>query len=116
MGHFLRIIFMEHLVEKNVDLLKKANIYFDGRVTSRNYTDSEGVIKSLGVMLPGEYTFGTKAPEKMEIISGKVEVLFSGMDSNWETFVGGEFFEVPSNSSFEIKVDEITDYCCTYLS
>jgi len=105
---------MEHLIEKNVDLLKKANIYFDGRVTSRNYTDSEGTIKSLGVMLPGEYTFNTKAAEKMEIISGKVEVLFSGMESNWETFKADGVFEVPANSSFEIKVEEITDYCCTY--
>ena len=107
---------MSDIIEKNVDLLKKANIYFDGRVTSRNYTDSQGVIKSLGVMLPGEYTFGTKAPEKMEIISGQVEVLFSGMDSNWEKFEGGDSFEVPGNSSFEIKVDTITDYCCTYMS
>lgn len=106
---------MEHLIEKNVDLLKKANIYFDGRVTSRNYTNSEGVIKSLGVMMPGEYAFETKAAEHMEIISGKLEVLFSGVSSNWETFKGGEYFEVPANSSFEVKVDEVTDYCCTYL-
>ncbi len=106
---------MEHLIEKNVDLLKKANIYFDGRVTSRNYTDNEGVIKSLGVMLPGEYTFGTKAAEKMEIISGKVEVLFAGGESNWERFQEGDTFEVPANSSFEIKVEEITDYLCTYM-
>ena len=103
------------IIEKNVDLLKKANIYFDGKVTSRNYTDSNGVIKSLGIMLPGEYTFNTKAPEKMEIISGKVEVLIEGMGSNMETFESGSIFEVPANSSFEIKVEEITDYCCTYL-
>lgn len=106
---------MSDIIEKNVDLLKKANVYFDGRVTSRNYTDSQGVIKSLGIMLPGEYTFSTKAAENMEIISGKVEVLFAGLESNSETFQGGESFDVPANSSFEIKVDEITDYCCTYL-
>jgi len=104
-----------NIIEKNVDLLKKANIYFDGKVTSRNYTDSNGVIKSLGIMLPGEYTFNTKAPEKMEIISGKVEVLLEGMGSNREIFESGSIFEVPANSSFEIKVEEITDYCCTYL-
>lgn len=104
------------MIEKDVDLLKKANIYFDGKVTSRNYTDKNGVVRSLGIMLPGEYTFGTKAAENMEIISGKVEVLFAGLDSNWETFKGGDSFDVPANSSFEIKVDEITDYCCTYLN
>lgn len=104
------------MIEKNVDLLKKANVYFEGRVTSRNYTDSEGVVKSLGVMLPGEYTFGTKAAENMEIISGDVEVLFAGLESNWEAFKDGQTFDVPANSSFEIKVNEITDYCCTYLN
>ncbi|QKF81687.1 pyrimidine/purine nucleoside phosphorylase [Halarcobacter ebronensis] len=108
---------MSNIIEKNVDLLKKANVYFDGRVTSRNYTDKDGVVKSLGVMLPGEYTFNTKAPESMEILGGKVEVLIlSGLDNNWETYGAGETFEVPGNSSFEIKVLELADYCCTYLS
>ncbi len=106
---------MSDIIEKNVDLLKKANIYFDGKVTSRNYTDNNGLVKSLGIMLPGEYTFGTKAPEKIEIISGNVDVLLSGVDSNLETFKTGDVFEVPGNSSFEIKVNEITDYCCTYF-
>ncbi len=106
---------MSDIIEKNVDLLKKANIYFDGKVTSRNYTDNNGLVKSLGIMLPGEYTFGTKAPEKIEIISGNVDVLLSGVDSNLETLKTGDVFEVPGNSSFEIKVNEITDYCCTYF-
>ncbi len=102
-------------VLKNVELVKAANIYFDGNVTSRSYTDSEGNSKSLGVMLPGQYTFGTNSAEHMEIISGKVDVLLSGLESNWETYEDGEYFEVPANSSFEIKVEKITDYCCTYL-
>lgn len=98
---------------KNVDLTKKANIYFDGNVTSRSYVEN-GVSKSLGIMMPGEYTFGTQKAEHMEIIGGKVEVLLSG-DSNWETISEGEYFEVPADSSFDIKVLEITDYCCTYI-
>lgn len=98
---------------KNVDLTKKANIYFEGKVTSRSYVEN-GVSKSLGIMMPGEYTFGTQKAEHMEIISGKVEILLAG-DSNWETINGGEYFEVPADSSFDIKVLEITDYCCTYV-
>lgn len=101
-------------VLENVNLVKKANIYFDGAVTSRSYTH-DGVKKSLGIMMPGEYTFGTQAAEHMEIISGEVEVLLNGMESNWEEVKSGEYFEVPANSSFEIKVNSITDYCCTYL-
>ena len=99
---------------ENVDLVKQANIYFEGNVTSRSYTQ-DGVKKSLGIMMPGEYTFGTESAEHMEIIAGDVEVLLSGMESNWEAIKSGEYFEVPANSSFEIKVNKVTDYCCTYL-
>ena len=100
---------------KNVELVKKANIYFDGNVTSRNFIDENGVKKSLGVMMPGEYTFNTESAEHMEILSGKVEILITMGDSNWETISEGDYFEVPANCSFDIKVLEITDYCCTYL-
>ena len=100
-------------VLKNVELTKKANIYFDGKVTSRSFIDENGVKKSLGIMMPGEYTFGTNEAEHMEIISGTVEVLIG--DSNWETIEAGGYFEVPANSSFEIKVLDITAYCCTYI-
>ena len=101
---------------KNVELTKKANIYFDGNVTSRSFIDEDGLKKSLGIMMPGEYILGTKEAEHMEIISGCVEILIACGDSNWETIKGGEYFEVPANCSFEIKVLEITDYCCTYLA
>lgn len=100
---------------KNVELTKKANIYFDGKVTSRSFVDENGVKKTLGIMMPGEYTFGTNEAEHMEIIAGKVEVLVACGDSNWETYSAGEYFEVPANCSFDIKVLEITDYCCTFI-
>jgi len=100
---------------KNVELVKKANIYFDGNVTSRSFVDENGVKKSLGVMMPGEYTFKTDDAEHMEIISGRVEVLIACGDSNWEKVEGGDYFEVPANCSFDIKVLEVTDYCCTFI-
>ena len=100
---------------KNVELVRKANIYFDGNVTSRTFIEANGDKKTLGIMMPGEYTFGTKEAEHMEIISGKVEVLIACGDSNWEVVNGGEYFEVPANCSFDIKVLEITDYCCTFI-
>lgn len=104
---------MENL--KNVELVKKANIYFDGNVTSRTIIDENGVKKSFGVMMPGEYTFNTKEAEHMEIISGKLEFLITLGDSNWETVSAGEYFEVPANCNFDVKVLEVTDYCCTYI-
>ena len=34
---------------KGVELIKKANIYFDGNVTSRTFIDVDGSKKSLGI-------------------------------------------------------------------
>ena len=99
----------------NAKVTKKANIYFDGQVTSRTVIDSDGTRKTLGIMMPGSYTFETDLAEHMEILAGEVEVELSGGDSNWELIKAGEYFEVPANSSFDIKVNEITDYCCTYI-
>ena len=98
----------------NASIIKKANQYFDGQVTSRTVIEADGSTKTLGIMMPGTYTFGTELAEHMEILAGHVEVEFPD-DGNKETIKGGEYFEVPANSSFDIKVIEIADYCCTYI-
>lgn len=99
---------------KNVELVKKANVYFDGNVTSRSFIDENGESKSLGIMMPGEYNFGTAAPELMEILDGEVEVRLAGSDK-WNTYTGGTSFEVEGDSNFDIKVKTLTDYCCSYI-
>ncbi|MFW0701520.1 pyrimidine/purine nucleoside phosphorylase [Aliarcobacter butzleri] len=99
---------------KNVELVKKANIYFDGKVTSRTFIESNGEKKTLGIMMIGEYTFGTNEAELMEIITGEVEVKLK--DTNeWKIYGANTSFSVPANSSFDIKVKTITDYCCSYI-
>ena len=98
----------------NASIIKKANQYFDGQVTSRTVIEADGNRKTLGIMMPGNYTFGADLAEHMDILAGHVEVEFPD-DSNIETVKGGEYFEVPANSSFNIKVLEVTDYCCTYI-
>jgi uncharacterized protein YaiE (UPF0345 family) len=98
---------------ENVTVVQKANIYFDGKVTSRTVLFPDGSRKTLGVMLPGEFTFNTAEKELMEIISGDLEVLLPGAD--WQTIRGGESFAVPANASFQLIVREITDYCCSFL-
>jgi len=100
----------------NAKITKQANIYFNGKVTSRTIIEADGSKKTLGIMMPGSYTFGTELAVHMEILSGDVEIELSGQGSNWEKIVGGEYFEVPANSSFDIKVNTITDYCCTYIN
>ena len=65
-------------VFENVTVVREANVYFDGKVTSRTVVFADGSKKTLGIMLPGEYSFGTDAPEIMEILSGQLEVLLPG--------------------------------------
>lgn len=99
---------------ENVTVTKEVNAYFDGAVTSRTIAFADGSIKSLGVMLPGEYEFGTADKEIMEIMSGELEVLLPEA-SNWAEVKGGQSFEVPASSKFKVKVKTITDYCCSYI-
>ncbi len=100
---------------KNVTVVKKANVYFDGKVSSRTVLFPDGSKKTLGIMLPGEYEFGTGSKELMEILSGELEVLLPGA-AGWKTIKEGKSFEVPAQSKFKLKVKSITDYCCSYGS
>ena len=99
---------------ENVTIKKAVNSYFDGKVTSRTVIFPNGEIKSLGVMLPGAYAFSTADKEIMEILSGDLIVKLPDSDI-WRGVKGGESFEVPANSSFQVKVAELTDYCCSYI-
>jgi uncharacterized protein YaiE (UPF0345 family) len=98
----------------NVTVMKKANSYFDGKVTSRTVLFSDGTKKTLGIMLPGEYEFGTADKELMEVLGGSLRVLLPGK-ADWEVFAEGQAFEVPANSAFKLIVETVTDYCCSYL-
>jgi uncharacterized protein YaiE (UPF0345 family) len=99
---------------KNVTVVKKANVYFDGKVTSRTIIFEDGTRKTLGIMLPGQYEFGTGDQELMEISAGKLSVLLPSSES-WASFGAGQAFEVPANSKFKVSVDEVCDYCCSYI-
>jgi purine/pyrimidine-nucleoside phosphorylase len=98
---------------ENVTIVKKANIYFDGKVTSRTVLFPDGFRKTLGIMMPGEYEFGTDSRETMKMLSGEMKVLLPG-SSGWQTFKAGESFEVPAHSSFKLELDGVVDYCCSY--
>lgn len=97
-----------------VNVTKAANIYFDGKVTSRAIEFNDGSIKTLGIMLPGEYEFGTSQAELMEITAGFLLVKLPGSEQ-WEEVRAGQSFDVPANASFQLSVQQITDYICSYL-
>lgn len=99
---------------KNVNVIKAANIYFDGQVTSRTVIFADGTSKTLGIMLPGTYEFNTDKKEIMEILSGELEILLPE-DDNWKSVKGGESFEVPAHAKFGLNIKTITDYCCSFI-
>jgi purine/pyrimidine-nucleoside phosphorylase len=99
---------------ENVTVVREANIYFEGRVTSRTVVFKDGSRKTLGIMLPGDYEFGTDSKEIMEILSGDLDVQLPGAE--WKTIKGGESFEVPAKSKFQLMVRKTTDYCCSYIA
>jgi uncharacterized protein YaiE (UPF0345 family) len=97
----------------NVTIIREANVYFDGKVTSRTVIFADGTKKTLGIMLPGDYEFSTEAAELMEILAGELSVQLPGED--WKPVVAGESFEVPADASFKLKIATVTDYCCSYF-
>ncbi|MBD1433996.1 pyrimidine/purine nucleoside phosphorylase [Sphingobacterium sp. DN00404] len=90
----------------------QVNEYFEGSVKSLGYTRTNGK-STVGVMEPGEYTFNTGSAETMIVIEGRMEVLLQGEDT-WTTYGDGNSFDVPGNSTFQVKVATQTSYLCRY--
>ncbi len=98
----------------NISIIKEANVYFDGKVVSRTIFLPNGERQTLGVMQPGEYTFDTNEAEIMEMMSGELEIRLPG-ESEFKKLNTPESFHVPANSSFDLKIKTVTDYCCSYI-
>ncbi|MCY0856509.1 MULTISPECIES: pyrimidine/purine nucleoside phosphorylase [unclassified Cupriavidus] len=97
----------------NVSVVKKANLYFDGKCVSHTVLFPDGKRKTLGVIFPAALTFSTGAPEIMEINGGVCRVKLAGEDQ-WHTYGAGQQFNVPGDSSFDIEVTETLDYVCHF--
>ncbi|GAA3402883.1 pyrimidine/purine nucleoside phosphorylase [Paenibacillus hodogayensis] len=99
----------------NVSVATKANVYFDGGVTSRTVWFADGSKKTLGLMLPGVYEFTTDTVEIMEFTSGSLLALLPG-ETEWKPFEGGTQFEVPAHATFKMDVKTVTDYVCSFIT
>ena len=99
---------------ENVTITKKANVYFDGKCVSHTVTMADGSKKSVGVIFPSNLLFNTGAPEIMELNAGKCRIKLAGA-SDWQTYEGGQQFNVPANSSFDIETVETLDYVCHFV-
>lgn len=93
----------------------KANIYFDGKVVSHTVLMPTGAKKTLGLIYPGTYHFGTGAPERMEIVAGACRVTLDGATESTD-YAAGTFFDVPGKSGFTIAVKSgLCEYICSFL-
>lgn len=99
----------------NVTAIAKANVYFDGKVVSHSILFADGSKKTLGLIYPGSYHFGTDAAERMEITDGACTVTLDG-SSETKTYAAGTHFDVPAKSGFTIAVASgVAQYVCSFL-
>jgi uncharacterized protein YaiE (UPF0345 family) len=89
----------------------KYNTYFDGKVQSIGYARL-GRKATVGVISPGEYHFGTDAPERMSVVSGELE---AKVGDSWKVYPAGTVFEVPGKSGFDVRAKEPAAYVCEFL-
>ena len=98
-----------------VTAVTKANVYFDGKVVSHSVLFPDGTKKTLGLIYPGKFHFGTALAERMEIVVGQCTVKLDGQ-SGVNTYGAGQTFEVPAKSGFDIEVSAgICEYICSFL-
>ena len=101
---------------ENVTALALGNVYFGGKVISHTILTAEGERKTLGVILPGSFYFGTEAAERMEIVGGACSYILKDTEETIWVPQGGSF-EVPGNSGFTISVEgEPCHYICSFLA
>ncbi|MDO9420584.1 MULTISPECIES: pyrimidine/purine nucleoside phosphorylase [Herminiimonas] len=98
----------------NVSVVKKANIYFDGKCVSHTVLFADGTKKTIGIIFPSTLKFNTGAAEIMELNAGKCRIRLADA-TEWNTYEGGQQFEVPANSSFDIETVETLDYVCHFI-
>jgi uncharacterized protein YaiE (UPF0345 family) len=100
---------------ENVTAVAKANVYFNGKVVSHSILLPDGSRKTLGLIYPGRYHFGTDKAERMEIVDGSCTVTLDGSSTS-QTYAAGQEFHVPAKSGFDIEVtDGLCQYICSFL-
>ena len=100
---------------RGVTAIPKANVYFDGKVVSHTILFADGSKKTLGLIYPGKFHFGTDKAERMEIVAGSCVIQLDGGKSN-ASYSAGQAFEVPAKSGFDIEVTQgICEYICSFL-
>lgn len=89
----------------------QVNEYFEGRVRSLGQ-ELAGQRFTVGVIEPGEYTFGTATQEIMEVVHGAMDVVHP--DGRRASYAKGQSFTVPPGVKFTVVVKDPVSYLCLY--
>ena len=98
-----------------VTAVTQANVYFNGKVVSHSILFPDGSKKTLGLIYPGQFHFGTDKAERMEIVAGSCRVKLDGSEAT-EEYAAGQAFDVPGKSGFDIEVrSDLCEYICSFI-
>ena len=97
----------------NVSVVKKGNVFFDGKCVSHSVLFPDGTRKTVGVLLPITLTFNVSTPELMEITSGTCRVKIDD-ETEFKTYSAGSQFSVAAHSRFVIEAKEVVNYVCSF--
>jgi hypothetical protein len=88
------------------------NEYFDGKVKSIAFAATD-LPATVGVMLPGNYTFNTSEREYVTVIEGELRVRLPGSDE-WKSLGAADSFTVEAGQSFDLEISSAMAYLCKY--
>ena len=95
-----------------VSVSKKANVYFDGKCVSHTVILSDGIRKSVGVILPSTLRFDLSTKEIMEVVEGTAHVSINGQEER--TFPAGQSWTVEAGGYFVIRAEQPVHYVCHF--
>ena len=90
----------------------QVNEYFEGKVKSIAFKSSE-CPATVGVMVPGEYEFGTSTVEYVTVVSGAMTVKLPG-EADFKEYRPFDTFIVPKDSRFQLQIEADAAYICLY--
>ncbi len=91
----------------------KSNSYFDGRIQSLGF-ERHARRQTVGVVVPGDYHFGTDGPERMTVICGELQVRQDGQTA-YTTYPAGTSFEIPGRSGVDVRAAQMSAYWCEFI-
>lgn len=99
----------------SVTVVTKANVYFEAKVVSHSIRFPDGSKKTLGLIYPGTFHFGTEQAERMAIVAGSCNVKLDGQ-TLMNTYQAGQAFDVPAKLGFDIEVSSgLCEYICSFI-